>query len=74
MCTKKAFNASKKPQNNFCIDIDEMMTNFCSGGEWNSDRCLQFQRMCCYGTEGDVDFMARCKRMMEVRVCHSKKG
>lgn len=74
MCTKKAFNASKKPQNSFCMGIDEMMTNFCSGSEWIPDCCPQFQRMCCSNTKGDADFMATCEQMKKVFAHNSKKA
>ena len=63
MSTTKDYNTSKKPQNSFCIDMDEMMKNFCSGSELISDCCKYFLRMCRSDTKGDSDFMAKCEQM-----------
>lgn len=63
MCAKKTTKTSKKSHQSFFTGMDEMMNNFCSGGEWTADCCSRFLRMSRSSTNGADDFMTMCEQM-----------
>ena len=52
--------------NSFNSGMNEMMKNFCSNGDWNSNCCPQFMRMYLSSNDFDDLIMTMCERMREM--------
>ncbi len=51
------------------IGMNEMMKNFCSNREWDSNCCAQFMRMYRSGNDCEDCIMTMCERMQEMCSC-----